>query len=211
MQQSAGSGVGKRGRRLLAVCLFGFGVVPAFAHERRTVRNFPSKGADAYVLYRSGGDSSMNVSIRELRALRSRFSDDFLWFRRGSREYLITDSAAIDAAEHCFDALRTLRPEQRALAERNRALDREEEALDREHDALSDEDGRRTRDSRFDERRRTVQSRLRAVREQQRDLEREERILDEREEDLERAAEAKLDLLIDDAVRSGLARPLRGM
>lgn len=209
MLQQGGFGVGNRGRSLLAVCLLGIGVVPAFAHEGQTPQIFPSKGADAYVLSRTGGNSSMNVSIRELKALRSRFSEDFLWFRRSGREFVISDRSVIDEAERCFKALRTLRPEQEALEERDRALDREEEALDREHDAAADSDEKR--DARFDERRRAVETRLRALEERQRDLEREERILDEREEDLEKAAEAKLDRLIDDALRRGLARPLGGM
>jgi predicted RNase H-like nuclease (RuvC/YqgF family) len=153
----------------------------------------------------------MNVSIEDLRALRSRFSADFLWFRRNGEEYVISDPTVIDEAERCFDTLRTLRPQQEALSERDRALDREEEALDREHDAWSDAaDDVDKREARHDERRRDVETRLRTIREQQRDLEKEERILDEREEALEKVAEARLDRLIDDALRRDLARPLMG-
>jgi hypothetical protein len=208
MQQPAGSGLGKRGSRLLAVCLFGIGVVPAFAREGKTPRIFPSR-RDAYVLSRTGGNSSMNVSVEDLKALRSRFSEDFLWFRRNGKEYVISDPAVIDEAERCFDPLRPLRRQQEALGDRDRVLDREEEALDRKHDALVDAD-HDTREARLDERRRDVETRLRAIREQQRDLEREERILDEREEALEKVAEARLDRLIDDALRRDLARPLTG-
>jgi hypothetical protein len=196
---------------MLAVCLFGIGAAPALAHEGKTARNFPSRGANAYVLSRTGGNSSMNVSIRDLNALQSRFSDDFLWFRRSGKEYLISDRAVIDEAERCFDSLRTLRPEQEELARRDRALDREEEALDRENDALADADEAEPRDEgRLDERRRDIETRLRALEEQQRELDRKERILDEREEVLEKEAESRLDLVIDDALRRGLARPLTG-
>ena len=194
-------------RRLLAVCLFGIGTVPAIAHEGKTARVSPSR-RDAYVISRSGGISNMNSSVDELMALRSRFSGDFLWFRRGGREYLISDSATVEEAARFFDPLRALRPQQRALAERERKLDREEEALDREHDAATDSG--EYRDVRFDEELRALETRLRAVQERQRDVEREERILDEREGDLEKAAEARLDRLFDEALRSGLARPLAG-
>jgi hypothetical protein len=197
---------------MLAVCLFGIGVVPAFAHEGKTARNYPARGADAYVLSRAGGNSSMNVSVDDLMALRSHFSSDFLWFRRSGKEYLVSDRAVIEEAARCFDPLQPLRPEQDALAQRDRALDREEESLDRERDAWDDADDDESRnDVRLDdEHRRDVETRLRAIQEQQRDLERQERILDERQEVLEKAAEAKLDLVIDDALRRGLARPMPG-
>jgi len=194
---------------MLAVCLFGIGVVPAFGREGKTPRIYPARAADAYVLSRTGGNSTMNVSIEDLMALRSRFSDDFLWFRRRGKEYMVSDRAVIEEAARCFDPLQPLRPEQEALAQRDRALDREEEALDRELDAWDDADDAESRNEvrLDDEHRRDVETRLRAVRDQQRDLEREERILDERQEVLEKAAEAKLDLVIDDALRRGLARP----
>ena len=203
-------GAGSRWRWLLAVCLVGVGAMPALAGERKTPRVVASR-RDAYVLSRPGGNSSMNVSIADLKALRSRFSEDFLWFRRNGSEYMISDRAVIDEAERCFDTLRPLRPQQESLAERDRALDREEEALDREQDAWSDAaEGEDARDARLDDRRRDLETRLRAIHEQQRDLEREERILDERQEALEKVAEARLDLVIDDALRRGLARPLAG-
>ena len=198
---------GSRWRRLLAVGLFGIGAVPAIARAGKSPRVSPSR-RDAYVISRSGGISNMSASVDELMALRSRFSGDFLWFRRGGEEYLISDRAMVEEAARFFDPLRALRPQQRALADRERKLDREEEALDREHDAATDSD--EYRDARFDGDLRAVETRLRAVQEQQRDLDRDERILDEREEDLEKAAEAKLDRLFDDALRSGLARPLSG-
>jgi hypothetical protein len=208
MRKEGNFGAGSLRRRLLAVCLFGIGAVPALAREGKTPRIFPSR-RDAYVLSRAGGDSSMNASVDDLKALRSRFSEDFLWFRRNGKEYVISDPAVIDEAERCFDALRPLRPQQEALGDRDRVLDREEEALDREYDALVDAD-HDTREARSDERRRDIEEQLRAVREQQRDLEREERILGERQEALEKVAEARLDRLIDDALRRGVARPLAG-
>jgi len=208
MRQKCGSAVGMRGRRLLAVCLFGIGAVPAMAREGKT-GGVSAARRDAYVLYRAGGNSCMNVSVADLEALQSQLSGDFLWFRRSGREYLISDRAVINEAERCFDALRTLTPEQEALAERNRALDREEEALDRESDASDDGDDDGKRDPRLDERRRAIETRLRALEERQRDLATEERILDEREAVLEKAGEAKLDLVINEALRRGAARPLR--
>ena len=206
MRKENGFGAGGAGRRLLAVCLIGIGVVPALAREGKKPRIGPSQPSrrDAYVLSRAGGDSNMNASVDDLETLRSRFSKDFLWFRRNGKEYVISDPAVIDQAERCFDALRPLRPQQEALADRDRVLDREEEALDREHDALVDED-HATREAGSDERRRDIEKQLRAIREQQRDLEKEERIFDERQEALEKVAEARLDLLIDDALRRGLA------
>lgn len=206
MRQRGGFGVGNRGRRLLAVCLLGIGVVPAFARERKTPR-VSAPRRDAYVLSRAGGTSNMSASVDDLMALRSRYSEDFLWFRRGGREYLISDSSLIEEAARFFDPLRALRPQQKALAERERKLDREEEALDREHDAATDSD--EYREARLDEDLRAVETRLRAVQEQQRDVEREERILDAREEDLDKAAEAKLERLFDGALRNGLARPVQ--
>jgi hypothetical protein len=69
-------------------------------------------------------------------------------------------------------------------------LDQEEERLDDKSDAAS-------------------RARLEEIHRKQEEAGRREAELDRREEELERVAEAKLWLLVDDAIRQGVARRLR--
>jgi len=148
---------------------------------------------DAYVLSAGGEPSvaffSSGASMPQLREVQARHGRDFLWVRRDGREYVIHDAAFLAQAQALFAPMRALNPEVKAVA-------REEAALDREGDRLEDSEDESQ----------AVRDRLREIHARQREIQARERELDRRQEELERVAEAKLWRMVDEAVRSGLAR-----
>jgi chromosome segregation ATPase len=195
--------------------------VPARAGEAGQ----PVSRHDSYVLVRGDHGSSISSgSLEDVRATRRRYSGDFLWARRGSREVVIRDSKTLDEAASCFETLRELEPEQQALERRQRdlekrqnAIDRQQEENDRELDRLSDEDDEDAAAPavseedrrRLEDRRREIESRARELESEERALETEERTLDERSDALEKEAEARLWRLIDRAIAEGRAEGAR--
>lgn len=178
------------------------------------------KTRDSYVLSR-GHSASVNGSIEQLDALRTRYPGDFLWVRRSGAPYLIRDAKFLEQAAALFDTLRELEPEQDALEHRQEQLSREEESLDREQERLDMESDRLSDDGSDESDESAGEGPYPAIEEQQRDLEsrqsdlaarqREvdaiEQDLDRRAEALEQQAEAALWKLIDGAIREGLATP----
>src|SRR6266849_6575245 len=142
----------------------------------------------SYVLTTDGGVSfSSGVDFKNIKYLRKQYNDSFLWVRTDGHSWLIQDPEWIDRATVFFADAMALAPEQRAVASEEAELDREEERLEKLHD----------------------HARPREVNRRQQEVGRREAELDEREDALEREAEGKLWALIDDAIRRGVARPLR--
>jgi DNA repair exonuclease SbcCD ATPase subunit len=133
----------------------------------------------------------MGASIHQLNAQMKRFSGRYIWVRRDGREYLIRDETTILRAEALFAPEARLSPEHEAIA-------REERRLDRDLDRLEDKDDRTAEENRE----------LHELRVKSRDIERRERELDRRQEALEREAERGFWTLMDDAIRTGTAKPL---
>ena len=154
----------------------------------RLVDNAMHMQKRAYVLYNAGTRSSVTAgtTAEELVALRSRFSGDFLWVRRGSEQWVIRDPQWLDRARVLFAPQMALAPEHVAIAREEADLDREEERIEERRDADS-------------------KARLADIHRRQEDVSRRERELDQREEELERDAEDKLWPLIDSAIRQGVA------
>lgn len=146
---------------------------------------------DSYVL--AGDESNVTISggtVEDIVGVRNRYHGKFLWVRREGRTWLIEDPDWVDRATAFFAGERALAPEQAAVSREETELDREEERLEDRRDDAS-------------------RARLEQVRRRQAEVSRREAELDRREEELEREAEGKLWLLIDDAIRRGVARPLR--
>jgi beta-lactamase regulating signal transducer with metallopeptidase domain len=148
---------------------------------------------DAYILRAGHSDvSRSSTTVEELVRVRKRLDEEgpYLWFRTGSREYLIRDEEVLRQADLLWADIDALKPEQRAVSDEERELDHRIDAIeDRNVTASAGE--------------------LEQLRERDRVVSRRERELDQREEALEKVAEAKLRDLVDDAIRSGVARRLR--
>jgi DNA repair exonuclease SbcCD ATPase subunit len=147
---------------------------------------------DGYILAPSGDTLTFSggVDMSHFETIRERYPGKVLWVRRNGREYIIRDEMLIMRVHALFAPQAALEPEQAAIG-------REEEALDREEERL--EDAAKTAENR---------RRLDEVRAKQSKLAEREQALDEREEELERAAERQLWLLVDTAIRSGVAKRL---
>ena len=133
---------------------------------------------------------SGGMSIENVVYLRNKYHSQFLWVRTKEGTWMIENTDYLDRATAFFAEERALGPEQRAVSEEESQLDREEERIEDRHDAAS-------------------RKRLEEIRSRQKVVSRREQVLDERQEALEKIAEDKLWLLIDDAIRRGVARPLR--
>lgn len=153
-----------------------------------------AKTRDAYILSVGPGPGVMllttGISIEDAVSRRQHYGHDFLWVRRNGHDYLIRDAGFLARADELFAPQRALEPEQQAVAKEERALDHE---IDRLEDASDHHD-------------RAVRDRLREYREKIRVVEARERELDDREEALEKVAEDALWRMVDDAIRSGLAK-----
>jgi cell division protein FtsB len=146
---------------------------------------------------------SANVDLDRALAVRHRFGSHFLWVREKGVEYVIRDEATLDRIEHLFDSANALSPETQRLHERMRPLEDRERRLEREADAISDDDDRSPRD---EDHLRVLERQLRDVESQLRDLEREQEALEAKHDRLEDEAERKMMPIIEEAIRSGLAR-----
>jgi hypothetical protein len=150
----------------------------------------------AYVLCSTGSPGcriliSGQSSVRNIKAVRARYGNGpFLWVRLDGREYVIRDRAFLDRTDALFAPIRVLEPEQAKVGQEERALEREEEHLEK----VAEHDGARVRD------------RMHDLERQLRDVEARQKRLDDREEELERVAEGDLWRMVDEAIRSGVAK-----
>lgn len=152
-----------------------------------------SGNKDAYVIKTSDNNTTISgANVDEIVSVHKRLPVKSIWVRRGGREYVIADDKTHRQVMAAFAPQMALEPEQEAVG-------REERRLDHEIDRLEDKDERLT----AEEHRRLSELRARI-----KEVSRRERELDEREEALEREAEREFWLLIDSAIRSGLAKPL---
>lgn len=198
----------------LAVCGVAVALVSVAAAARgsgKTVLEDSAPGRDAYALVLGGHWMSTNQSVEEMESLHDRFGGDLLWVLRRGEAYVVRDRARLEEARGLFAALRALEPEQKDLARRQQRLDRREDALDREREELEepsgDEDGA-DRDPSAGRRMRELDAERGKIEAESRRLDAEENALDRRSDELEKAAVAKLWLLVDRWIADGTARPV---
>ena len=155
-----------------------------------------SSRKDAYIISIGNNTTISGSDIDTLVAMQKRLNGSrYVWVRRAGREYLITDDTTIARTQALF-------AEEMALAPEQERVSREESRLDHEVDRLEDRDE-------DDEPLTTAErKRLAELRDQLRVVARREREIDQKQEALEREAERGLWLLVDEAVRAGIAKPL---
>jgi hypothetical protein len=155
------------------------------------------------------------MDIDDFVALRRARTGDFLWFRLDGKRYLVTDAGVLDAAREALRPTDPLRRERDALEvrlkpyeAREEEIDRDDDALDDAEDALDDRDDPAERDH-IETRRHQLEEQRRILRSEMRALDEEERRLDTREREVEVVVDAEVERLVDDALRRGLAQPVR--
>jgi prefoldin subunit 5 len=148
----------------------------------------------------TGGDLNLHAAL----AKKAEYGSHFIWFQRHGEGYVIRDAATLDQIDHLFDAQRALDPDAERLRDRLRPLEKRESKLDHEIDALEDGDEKLTSDDR--QRLRDLQREMRDVEAQLRVLEREEEAIDRKRDAREADAERRMVPILDEAIRSGVAK-----
>ena len=181
-------------KRLALSVLLCLGAVTGTAKQRN----------DGYILRLDPERQMARLDLKTFVAVEKSLVGPVLWVQRDGRRYEIRDSSVLERAAEAVQPVMKIKEEYEAFRRRARPVYDEEEELDRKIDAAEEagENGDRPDEARIDDlraQRRELKPRLRAV-------EAEERELDTREERAEVVSERIIDNLIDEAIRSGLAR-----
>ena len=110
-------------------------LLSSVSHERHTGH---SENRDPYV-YVNGDSVTMSASSEDLRrvdSLKSKYGSQFLWFRRGSNEYVITDASTLKAIDTLQAPQKALGRQQGELGKKQGALGHEQGELGRKQGAL---------------------------------------------------------------------------
>ena len=173
----------------------------------------PSSRAFALCLGETSYVTGMDID--DFVALRKTRTGDFLWFRRDGKRYLVTDAGVLDAARKALQPSDEVRREMDGVNARLKPYEDREEQIDREESALDDADdaldGREdaSERGRLETRRSEIEAQRRVLRSEMRSIEEEERLLETREREIEVVVDAEIERLADDALRRGLAQPVR--
>lgn len=154
--------------------------------------------------------SGSSMSLQSALAKRDTYGSDFLWFRDHGKEYVIRDEATLDRIDHLFDAAHAFDPEAKRIERELRPLERRETELDDRIDELTDredEDPKLTAAEEQDLDR--LRSEIEMVRSRMRPLERQEEEIDHKRDAAEHDAERRMVPILDEAIRSGVANPVR--
>ena len=148
---------------------------------------------DAYVLHSGTTDVTMmrGSSLEFFNGLQQRLGNgSYLWTRIDGRDYLIRDEALLRDAEALWAPAHALKRERKTLQA-------EEKQLDRRIDAI--EDGKAKAEP----------GELARLRERDRAISARTRELENRADAMETRIEAKLRIMVEQAIRDGRARPMR--
>lgn len=174
--------------------------------------------SDTYLLSLGETTHALNIDLDQLLRLRKGQTGDFLWFRRGGRAYVVTDAGVLAAGRDIVRPARDLEREEQLVSARLAPFEEQEQALDREEEELDERldhlDGRHNRAASEERRRletdqRELEVRRRALEDDTREIEVDERRIEDREREVDRVVDAGIARLIEDALRRGLAHPLR--
>ena len=167
--------------------------------------------AMTYVLIRgshhimSGNDVSLETALSK----REMYGPSFVWFRSKGTSYLIRDQATLERIDHLFDPERALDPEAERIEHELRPLEQRESELDDEIDSLTDRDDgpelTLAEEQKLDRLRREMD----ALHPKMRDLEQQEEDVDHKRDAREKEAEEQMVPILEDAVRTGVAKPIR--
>jgi bla regulator protein BlaR1 len=159
-----------------------------------------ASGGNAWVLVH-GHSSSMSGTTEDLRQARSymaKLGDDFLWFRRDGKEYVVQDGKVIDSLKEA------LRP-QIELGQEQTKLGMKQSELGQQQSELGQKQAEASTDP-------TAQAELgkaqRTLGEEQRKLGEEQRKLGEQQRVAAKESERQVARVMDESIKNGTARPL---
>ena len=191
--------------------------------------SYSSNDGEPYVFLSGDGSITMSGSsdeVGKVKQLQGSSKGGLLWFRRGGKEYVIRDAALLKQAKELFKAQAELGARQGELGGRQGALGAKQGELGAKQGSLGAEMGtlgaarvRRGSDADdrdLDRREKEISARMEdlgrqqeALGRQQEELGRQQETLGRQQEELSRKAEKEMHDLMDRAVQSGAAQPVK--
>lgn len=163
-------------------------------------------------MYKRGEESYLRISgdFDQIERHADRWGDEFVWFSRDGREYVITDAATLATIRTAFRDVEARQPAVRALEQRMRPIEdeieRAEKRVDTMSDRLGDEEMEHAQRSALEQKLEVAERELEAAERRLRPLEQELDKLENELDRLEDVAERKLVEIMGQAVRNGTAR-----
>lgn len=154
-------------------------------------------------VYKPGGSDhtiSMGGSLETILRVVRKYDGEYLWAERNGRQYLIRDAAVLAEIKKTLAPLEEAERPLDALHRRMYPVEQRAERLEDQIEELEDEDQPVPDD---------LERQLRAANRELAEFEREEARLDRLQEEAERKAEAALLVVVDRAIRNGIAKRLR--
>lgn len=135
---------------------------------------------------------------------------DYLFVRLEGREYLITDAATLDRVEAAFAPSRAAREERREAKEKLRPLQHEERSVNREMSRLDRDRARAERRgdtfTEYESRKRELENKRERLQREIRAMEPEYKRLERKSSEARETALRRLEDIVRDAVRRGVAK-----
>jgi bla regulator protein BlaR1 len=187
-------------------------------------------GDESYVLFYGGSDSVTmsgdTEDLQRVRRLRGDSKEDFLWFRRGGKEYVVHDASLLKRIKELTKAQGELGARQGELGGRQGALGARQGELGAKQGALGAEQGtlaadraRRGDDADshdLDKREKDLDAKMEdlgrqqeALGKQQEELGRQQEVLGHQQEELGRKTDKEIHEVMDRAVKSGAAQEVK--
>lgn len=193
------------------------------------------KAIGSYILVQSDGGNHTFVCTegahsQSLPALKARFGNAFLWFRHEKKDYVIQDPATLAKARELFKDDPELEAQEKALEEQETKLDKQRDAVDARRDALDEQRDRLVDDeedqdeeapksatarARLDAEMQKLDKGMQALDKDMQGMDKELEKLSKKLEDISakqeklmHAAEGQLQLMMVEAVKSGVAQPV---
>ena len=191
------------------IAMIGTPVTPAAAESAR----HGWADGDSYILMNAGENGSMTMhgsgsDLRRARELRTG-TEPLLYIRRGGKAYVVRDAALLQQAQAIFKPQQELGRKQAALGARQAALGtRQAELGAKQAELASRQVASRGGSEDYAHQQGELGRQQGALGEQQGALGQEQGKLGEQQARLGREAQAKFRVLVDDAIRRGLAREI---
>ena len=184
--------------------------------------------SESYIFLYGDDSATMSGSIDDLKRIkrmRGNSDEDFLWYRRSGKEYVVRDPALLRQVKDLFKAQGELGARQGelggrqgALGAKQGALGAQQGALGAKQGALAAEQARRGGDDdrELDRKMAELSRKMEELGEQQEELGRQQEVLGKQQEELGRQqeelgrkAEKELHALMNRAIQSGVAQEVR--
>lgn len=169
---------------------------------------------NAFVAYFDGEMTTNGVSVAQLDALVDHYGPRFIYFERDSHRYVVRDRHVVERIEALYAPQFKLGQQQSELGRRQSALGRQQAELGRKQAQLGREqsrewDGASAHAQELVRRQNELAAEQNKLGEQQNRLGAEQNQLGEKQNEIAREAEKRVQPILDEAIRNGIAVEVR--